>query len=105
MFEALEILACLMFPEQKNLNGWLVRDKFKPIALTLYTNCVQVEAIEKNREVTSPQPARFGRARLRAGKRSAPAAVARLMLGARRSAILGRAAARGCVLTKDRTPN
>jgi len=37
MFEALEILACLMFPEQKNLNGWLVRDKFKPIALTLYT--------------------------------------------------------------------
>ena len=47
----------------------------------------KIEVIEKSGEVTSPHPAGFGRARARATKRSAPAAAARHLLGARRSAI------------------
>lgn len=35
MFESLEILARLMFPEQRNLNGWLVRNKVKSAAMSL----------------------------------------------------------------------
>ena len=47
----------------------------------LIPSCAQVEATEKRGEVTSPHPARFGRARLRATKRSALAAVAQHLLG------------------------
>jgi len=47
----------------------------------LILSCVQVEAIEKSGEVTSPHPAIFGRARLRATKRSALPAVAQHLLG------------------------
>lgn len=36
MFESLEIMARLMVTGQKNLNGWLVLNKLKPMALTLY---------------------------------------------------------------------
>ncbi len=53
----------------------------------LIPSCAQVEASEKSGEVTSPHPARFGRARLRATKRSALAAVAQHLLGPAANAI------------------
>jgi hypothetical protein len=56
--------------------------------VTLYQFAFKIELIEKSGEVTSPHPARFGRAQTRAAKRSAPAAVAQHLLGGRRSAIL-----------------
>jgi hypothetical protein len=59
---------------------WLMSESLDEVAF-------KIEVIEKSGEVTSPHPAGFGRARPRATKRSAPAAAARHLLGARRSAI------------------
>ena len=58
----------------------------------LVVSCAQIEATEKSGEVIfhfkdAPHPARFGRARLRATKRSALAAVAQHLLSPAASAI------------------
>jgi hypothetical protein len=63
-----------------------------PAEIVIIASCAQVESTAKSGEVIfhfkdAPHPARFGRARLRATKRSALAAVAQRLLGSAASAI------------------
>lgn len=44
-FEALEIVVRLMFPEQKNLNKWLVENKLKPLAVGAAKDETEAKAV------------------------------------------------------------
>jgi hypothetical protein len=71
----------IVFMGERNRHGSACR------SCMFILSCAQVEGTEKSGEVTSPHPARFGRARLRATRRSALAAVAQHLLCPAASAI------------------